>query len=129
LLIIFFLAVQPQSSGGFDRNPTDLSKDLHKLHQERSHAAQPFSPASYTSSTRVCIFSPVMLFVALVSFFVGMVPCGTVYYYEQDIFCSHDSCVFSLYVNLVRNMFRVQECFLAWIFRWNFSIMYEDIEN
>lgn len=43
---------KPQSSGGFDRNPTDLSKDLHKLHQERSHAAQPFSPASYTSSTR-----------------------------------------------------------------------------
>ncbi|KAM0833045.1 hypothetical protein ACQ4PT_064532 [Festuca glaucescens] len=43
---------KPQNSGGFDRNLTDLSKDLRKLHQERSHAAQPFSPASYTSSTR-----------------------------------------------------------------------------
>ncbi|CAM0945926.1 unnamed protein product [Alopecurus aequalis] len=42
-----------KSSGGFDRNLADSSKDVRKLHRERSHAVQPFSPAtaSYTSST------------------------------------------------------------------------------
>ncbi|OEL27819.1 Uncharacterized protein BAE44_0011162 [Dichanthelium oligosanthes] len=41
---------QPQSSGGIGRHLADSSMKHHKLHQERSHRIQPFSPASYTSS-------------------------------------------------------------------------------
>ncbi|KAL6889027.1 hypothetical protein ACP4OV_010053 [Aristida adscensionis] len=40
---------RPQSSGGFGGHLTDSMKH-HKLHEERSHKIQPFSPASYTSS-------------------------------------------------------------------------------
>ncbi|CAN6251061.1 unnamed protein product [Urochloa humidicola] len=41
---------QPQSSGGIGRHLADSSLKHHKLHQERSHRIQPFSPASFTSS-------------------------------------------------------------------------------
>ncbi|TKW36899.1 hypothetical protein SEVIR_1G011900v4 [Setaria viridis] len=41
---------QPQSSGGIGRRFADPSMKHHKLHQERSHRIQPFSPASFTSS-------------------------------------------------------------------------------
>ncbi|KAG2649992.1 hypothetical protein PVAP13_1NG183000 [Panicum virgatum] len=41
---------QPQSSGGIGRHLADSSMKHHKLHQERSHRIQPFSPASFTSS-------------------------------------------------------------------------------
>ncbi|KAL6629439.1 hypothetical protein ACP70R_029204 [Stipagrostis hirtigluma subsp. patula] len=41
---------QPQSSGGFGDHRADSSVKHHKLHEERSHRIQPFSPASYTSS-------------------------------------------------------------------------------
>ncbi|RLN09533.1 uncharacterized protein C2845_PM11G18450 [Panicum miliaceum] len=40
----------PQSSGGIGRHLADSSIKHHKLHQERSHRIQPFSPASFTSS-------------------------------------------------------------------------------
>ncbi|KAL5208159.1 hypothetical protein ABZP36_032594 [Zizania latifolia] len=39
-----------QSSGGFHRHLADSSTNHHKLNQERNCTAQPFSPASYTSS-------------------------------------------------------------------------------
>ncbi|CAN6237771.1 unnamed protein product [Urochloa humidicola] len=41
---------QPQSSGGIGRHLADSSLKHHKLHQERSHRIQPFSPTSFTSS-------------------------------------------------------------------------------
>ncbi|CAN6243823.1 unnamed protein product [Urochloa humidicola] len=41
---------QPQSSGGIGRHLADSSLKHHKLHQERSHRIQPFSPPSFTSS-------------------------------------------------------------------------------